>query len=106
MQKLGYPPAQIIPVSIQKERKSVASIQTMGFFGLGLPELGIILFATILVLGPQKLGELTRNAGKMTAELSDELKEVPKEFQKGLKEGEIESRSRSAKPMKKVTEDE
>lgn len=97
---------QNLPVSLQKERKSVANIQTMGLFGLGLPEIGIIVFAAILVLGPQKLAEMTRDAGKMTAGLSDELKEIPKEFKKGLEEGEIEARSRNAKPMKKDVRDE
>jgi sec-independent protein translocase protein TatA len=95
-----------VPASLQKERKSVAHVQTMGLFGLGLPEIGIIVFAAILVLGPQKLAEMTRDAGKMTAGLSDELKEIPKEFKKGLEEGEIESRARNAKPMKKDIEEE
>lgn len=97
---------QNAPVSLQKERKSVAHIQTMGLFGLGLPEVGIIVFAAILVLGPQKLAEMTRDAGKMTAGLSDELKEIPKEFKKGIEEGEIEARSRNAKPMKKDVGDD
>lgn len=95
-----------VPASLQKERKSIAHVQTMGLFGLGLPEIGIIVFAAILVLGPQKLAEMTRDAGKMTAGLSDELKEIPKEFKKGLEEGEIESRARNAKPMKKDIEEE
>jgi sec-independent protein translocase protein TatA len=76
-----------LPVSLQKQRKSVASVQTMGLFGLGAPEIAIILIAAAFLLGPQKLAELGKDAGK----IAGELKEVPKEFQKGLAEGEAEA---------------
>ncbi|KAL3779851.1 hypothetical protein HJC23_005777 [Cyclotella cryptica] len=76
------------PVAIQKQRKSVASVQTMGLFGLGAPEIAVILIAGAFLLGPQKLAELGKEAGKMAGE----LKEVPKEFQEGLAEGEKEAR--------------
>lgn len=72
------------PIAIQKQRSSVASVQTMGLFGLGAPEIAIILIAGAFLLGPQKLAELGKEAGKMAGE----LKEVPKEFQEGLAEGE------------------
>lgn len=72
------------PIAIQKQRSSVASVQTMGLFGLGGPEIAIILIAGAFLLGPQKLAELGKEAGKMAGE----LKEVPKEFQEGLAEGE------------------
>jgi sec-independent protein translocase protein TatA len=80
------------PITIQRQRKSVASVQTMGLFGLGAPEIAIILIAGAFVLGPQKLAELGKEAGKMAGE----LKEVPKEFQEGLAEGE-----KQAQKMKK-----
>lgn len=72
------------PMAIQKQRSSIASVQTMGLFGLGGPEIAIILIAGAFLLGPQKLAELGKEAGKMAGE----LKEVPKEFQDGLAEGE------------------
>jgi len=59
----------------------------MGLFGLGGPEIAIILVAAAFVLGPQKLAELGKDAGK----IAGELKEVPKEFAKGLEEGEAEA---------------
>lgn len=62
----------------------MASVQTMGLFGLGAPEIAVILIAGAFLLGPQKLAELGKEAGKMAGE----LKEVPKEFQDGLAEGE------------------
>lgn len=72
------------PVSIRKSRSSVASVQTMGLFGLGGPEIAVILVAAAFLLGPQKLAELGKDAGK----IAGELKEVPKEFQAGMAEGE------------------
>ena len=47
----------------------------------------VILVAAAFLLGPQKLAEFGRDAGKMAGE----LKEVPKEFQKGIAEGEAEA---------------
>jgi sec-independent protein translocase protein TatA len=72
------------PLALQRSRKSVASVQTMGLFGLGPPEIAVILVAAAFLLGPQKLAELGKDAGK----IAGELKDVPKEFQKGLEEGE------------------
>ncbi|KAL9191398.1 hypothetical protein ACHAXT_001104 [Thalassiosira profunda] len=72
------------PAAIQKQRSSMASVQTMGLFGLGGPEIAVILIAGAFLLGPSKLAELGKEAGKMAGE----LKEVPKEFQEGLAEGE------------------
>mmetsp|Transcript_23186 Transcript_23186/g.38371 ORF Transcript_23186/g.38371 Transcript_23186/m.38371 type:complete len:138 (-) Transcript_23186:143-556(-) len=77
------------PPALQRQRKSVANVQTMSLFGLGPAELAIIGIAAAFLLGPQKLAELGKDAGK----IAGELKEVPKEFQKGLAEGEEEAKS-------------
>lgn len=61
-----------------------ANMRLYGLFGLGAPELVVILIAAAFLLGPQKLAELGKDAGK----IAGELKEVPKEFQAGLVEGE------------------
>jgi len=67
-------------------------------FGLGAPELVIILVAAAFLLGPQKLAEFGKDAGK----IAGELKEVPKEFQKGLAEGEKQAADalKSGEPAK------
>jgi len=65
----------------------MAPIQTMSLFGLGGPEIAIVLVAAAFLLGPEKLAEFGKDAGK----IAGELKEVPKEFQKGLAEGEAEA---------------
>mmetsp|Transcript_13957 Transcript_13957/g.20838 ORF Transcript_13957/g.20838 Transcript_13957/m.20838 type:complete len:139 (-) Transcript_13957:268-684(-) len=77
------------PAVIENARCSVAQIQTMSLFGLGGPELAVILIAAAFVLGPEKLASLGKDAGK----IAGELKEVPKEFQKGLEEGEQQAMS-------------
>lgn len=84
--------------ALQRQRKSMAPVQTQSLFGLGAPELAIIAVAAAFLLGPQKLAEMGKDAGK----IAGELKEVPKEFQKGMKEGEIEALDalKSALPVK------
>ena len=73
----------------------------MGLFGLGAPEIGVILVAAAFLLGPDKLASLGKDAGK----IAGELKEVPKEFQRGMEEGEaqakaIKAKSESESPVK------
>ena len=80
---------EYMPAALTRQRKSVAQVQTMGLFGLGVPEIGVILVAAAFLLGPQKLAELGKDAGK----IAGELKEVPKEFQKGLEEGEAQAKA-------------
>lgn len=86
------------PIEFKNQRKSVANVQTMGLFGLGAPEIAVILIAGAFLLGPQKIAELSREAGKTAGE----LKEIPKEFQKGIEEGEVDARSKKAKQMDAV----
>jgi sec-independent protein translocase protein TatA len=96
---------QNVPSALTRQRRSVASVQMCGLFGLGLPEIALILVAAVFLIGPQKLGEFVKESGKTAGELADELKNVPQEFQKGMEEGEMEARSRKAKQMKPVDKD-
>jgi sec-independent protein translocase protein TatA len=88
------------PAALQRQRHSVAQVQTMGLFGLGAPEIGIILVAAAFLLGPEKLASLGKDAGK----IAGELKEVPKEFQKGLEEGEAQAKATKKKLEAQVEE--
>ena len=88
------------PIAIQNQRYSMAQVQTMSLFGLGGPELAIILIVAAFVLGPEKLAALGKDAGK----IAGELKEVPKEFAKGLEEGELQAmETKKSMETKKVT---
>jgi Sec-independent protein translocase protein TatA len=93
-----------LPVSLQRQRRSVANVQTMGLFGLGAPEIVVILVAVAFVVGPQQIGRMAGDlAGKAKGELNElpeDLKRIPEEFMKGVDEGETNSRARNAKPMK------
>jgi sec-independent protein translocase protein TatA len=72
-----------------QQRHSVTTIAPAGLFGLGPAEIAVIVIAGAFLLGPQKLAELGKDAGK----IAGELKEVPKEFQKGLAEGEKQAQA-------------
>ena len=86
---------QNLPIGLQRQRRSMSSVATMSLFGLGGPEIAIILVAAAFLLGPQKLAELGKDAGK----IAGELKEVPKEFQKGFEDGEENAKAQRAKEM-------
>lgn len=102
--KFGVPSTRVAPSSqtfyqpaaLQRQRRSVAQVQTMGLFGLGAPEIGIILVAAAFLLGPDKLAEMGKDAGK----IAGELKEVPKEFQAGMAEGEAQAKAIKKKDEK------
>ena len=59
---------------------------SMGLFGLGAPELAVIGAVALFILGPDKLKELAKDVGKVSAE----LKQVPEEFSKGMEVGSLE----------------
>jgi sec-independent protein translocase protein TatB len=50
-------------------------------FGIGMPELLVILVVALVVLGPQRLPELARTLGKAMAEFRRQTSEVMDEFQ-------------------------
>lgn len=51
-------------------------------FGIGMPELLIILVIALVVIGPQKLPELARSLGKGLAE----LKSASNDFRRSIEE--------------------
>lgn len=68
----------------------------------------------MLVIGPTKLAEMSRQAGQMAgksvedvkdAKVPEEWKAIPQEIKKGVEEGEIEARGRKAKLMDGVDEE-
>ena len=71
-------------------RKTRRSVVTNSLFGLGAPELVVILGLGAFVLGPDKLASMAKDFGKVAGELKD----VPKEFKEGLEEGEAAKAAR------------
>lgn len=88
---------------------SITTTILQSFFGLGPAELAVVAVAGLVLVGPSKLVQFSKEAGaaagKTGAGIGDEwsdLKSIPEEFQKGVQEGEIEARSRKAKDMEVV----
>jgi Tat protein translocase TatB subunit len=50
-------------------------------FGIGMPELLVILVVALVVLGPKRLPEVARTLGKAMAELRRQTADVMDEFQ-------------------------
>ena len=92
--------------TVARQRHSVASVQMQGLFGLGLGEIAVILVVVGFVLGPQTLGRLVKTSANRASAIKDELQRVPEEFQKGVEEGESNARSRKARVIKVVKDED
>jgi TatA/E family protein of Tat protein translocase len=70
-------------------------------FGIGMPELIIILLVALILIGPKKLPDLARSLGRGLAEFrraSDEVKEVMSDsFDLEDEEHETKTRSQEGK---------
>lgn len=64
----------------------------MNVFGIGLPELALIMVVALLVFGPKKLPEIGRSLGKAIRGFQDASKEFENEFKR-----EAENLERSVK---------
>jgi sec-independent protein translocase protein TatA len=54
----------------------------MNIFGIGLPEMGLILLIALLVFGPKKLPEIGKSLGKAVRGFQDASKEFENEFKR------------------------
>lgn len=64
-------------------------------FGIGMPEMIIILVIALIVIGPQKLPELAKSLGKGLAE----FKKATDDFQKNVQEEARKSEEKEAAPQ-------
>jgi sec-independent protein translocase protein TatA len=54
----------------------------MNIFGIGLPEMGVILVIALLIFGPKKLPEIGRSLGKALRGLQQASSDFQEEFKK------------------------
>lgn len=54
----------------------------MNIFGIGLPEMGLIMIVALLVFGPKKLPEIGRSLGKALRSFQDASKQFETEFKR------------------------
>lgn len=64
-------------------------------FGIGMPEMIIILVIALIVIGPHKLPELAKSLGKGLAE----FKKASEDFQKNVQEESRKSEEKEVPPQ-------
>jgi Tat protein translocase TatB subunit len=62
-------------------------------FGIGMPELMVILVVALIVLGPKRLPEIARALGKGLAEFRRATSDINEELQKAQRAIEAEARA-------------
>ena len=76
-------------------------------FGIGMPELLLILAIALIVLGPKKLPELARALGKGMAEFrraTDELKEEFRHLEHDVEDSSPSATTKDDPPLEKPAE--
>lgn len=73
----------------------------MNVFGIGLPEMVLILVVALLVFGPKKLPEIGRSLGKAIRSFQDASKEFESEFKREAEQLE----KASTQPMEATLEE-
>jgi len=72
-------------------------------FGIGMPELLVILVVALVVLGPKRLPELARTLGKAMAEFRRSTTEIMDELQTQLDDTRAKRRAPAPTPTPEST---
>lgn len=82
----------------------------MNIFGIGLPEMALIMVVALLVFGPKKLPEIGRSLGKAIRGFQEASKEFENEFKREAQQLEesitMNAKLESAKQVDNVTKKE
>ncbi len=75
----------------------------MNIFGIGLPEMALILVVALLIFGPKKLPEIGRSMGKAIRGFQDASREFEAEFKREAKQLEEATTLNKIEPEKVAT---
>ncbi|HIK27763.1 MAG: TatA/E family twin arginine-targeting protein translocase [Oscillatoriaceae bacterium SKW80] len=76
----------------------------MNIFGIGLPEMAVILVLALLIFGPKKLPEIGRSMGKAIRSFQEASREFEREFKREAEQLEQAANSAAAlKQPEKIT---
>ena len=73
----------------------------MNIFGVGLPEVTVILILALLIFGPKKLPELGKQLGKTLKSVKKASNEFQNEIDKVINEEDIEASPKSIESNQK-----
>lgn len=73
-------------------------------FGIGMPELIIILVIALIVIGPQKLPELAKSLGKGLAEFKKASDDFQRNVQDQVRKAEVEELIKNKQTESQTTE--
>lgn len=78
----------------------------MNVFGIGLPEMGLIMVIALLVFGPKKLPEIGRSMGKAIRGFQDASREFESEFKREAEQIEQAVKTPSLPEAKEIAIEE
>ncbi|MEA5498189.1 TatA/E family twin arginine-targeting protein translocase [Limnoraphis robusta] len=75
----------------------------MNIFGIGLPEMAVILVLALLIFGPKKLPEIGSSLGKAIRGFKEASQEFENEFKREAKQLEEATKVSKSQPEKVIT---
>ena len=75
----------------------------MNIFGIGLPEMAVILVLALLIFGPKKLPEIGSSLGKAIRGFQNASREFEDEFKREAQQLEETVKSKKPEPQKTIS---